>query len=56
MTAKIAPSMRRNAKYYMHTTVLNVVKKLKIEMTTTFMIDQVDKMLLMEGFGVILLK
>jgi len=29
MTAKIAPSMRRNAKYYMHTTVLNVVKKLK---------------------------
>lgn len=31
MTAKVAPSMRRNAKFYMHTTILNVIKKLKDE-------------------------
>lgn len=40
MTAKVAPSMRRNAKFYMSTTILNVIKKLKTATTNDYIYEK----------------
>jgi HK97 family phage major capsid protein len=40
MTAKVAPSMRRNAKFYMSTTIFNLIKKLKTSSTLDYIYEK----------------